>query len=276
MEYSRAMDLCLRDRAFVIAGGSRGLGFATAEVLIAEGARVVIGATRDATGVEAVRRLSSCSPSADAAAYVVADSSDPESPARLVTAAKDRYGRFDGALISGSGTPSGSMLGTSDEVWRLAFAGSFLGPLRLARAAAAAMGDEARGATVELPPGSGGSIVFVLGSSVRVSLPRLAVSNGLYPGLAGVAKMLADELGPSGIRVNSLLPVRIDTDRVRALDAEVGPPQEVRAEQSAKIPLRRYGTPPELGRVAAFLLSPAASYITGATIPVDGGAIRAL
>jgi 3-oxoacyl-[acyl-carrier protein] reductase len=102
------------------------------------------------------------------------------------------------------------------------------------------------------------------------------VSNGLYPGLAGVAKMLADELGPSGIRVNGLLPVRIATDRVRALDAEAGPPAEVRAEQSAKIPLRRYGTPPELGRVAAFLLSPAASYVTGAMIPVDGGAIRAL
>jgi len=277
VEYSRAMDLRLRDRVFVIAGGSRGLGFATAEVLVAEGARVVVGATRDSTGVEAVRRLAASGPAVDAAAYVVADSSDPESPGRLVAAARDRYGRLDGALISGGGTPSGSMLSTPDDAWQRAFDGSFLGALRLARAAVAALGDEGRSAPAEspTPTGSGGSIVFVLGSSVRVPLPRLAVSNAMYPGLAGVAKMLADELGPSGIRVNSVLPVRIDTDRVRALDAEVGPPEEVRAGQSAKIPLRRYGTPPELGRVAAFLLSPAASYITGSVIPVDGGAIRA-
>jgi 3-oxoacyl-[acyl-carrier protein] reductase len=120
-----------------------------------------------------------------------------------------------------------------------------------------------------------GSILFVLGSSIRVSIPRLATSNGLFPGLAGVVKMLADELGPTGIRVNALLPVRIDTDRVRALDAEVGEPDMVRAEQSEKIPLRRYGEPLEFGRAAAFLLSPVASYITGAMIPVDGGAIRA-
>jgi 3-oxoacyl-[acyl-carrier protein] reductase len=276
VEYSRAMDLRLRDRVFVIAGGSRGLGFATAEALVAEGARVVLGATREATGVDAVRRLAAGGATAGAAAYVVADSSDLQSPGRLIAAARDRHGRFDGALISGGGTPSGSVLGTSDDAWRSAFEANFLGALRLARAAVAALGEEAASATARSHTGSGGSIVFVLGSSVRVPLPRLALSNGLYPGLAGVAKMLADELGPSGIRVNSVLPVRIDTDRVRALDAEVGAPEEVRVEQSAKIPLRRYGTPPELGRVAAFLLSPAASYITGALIPVDGGAIRAL
>jgi 3-oxoacyl-[acyl-carrier protein] reductase len=91
-----------------------------------------------------------------------------------------------------------------------------------------------------------------------------------------VVKMLADELGPVGIRVNGVLPVRIDTDRVAAIDAEVGEPDKVREEQSAKIPLRRYGEPEEFGRVAAFLLSPAASYVTGAMIPVDGGAIKAI
>ena len=252
------MDLRLGDRVFILAGGSRGLGFATAEVLVAEGARVVVGATRDATGAEAVRRLASCAPSSDAVDYVVVDSSDPASSGRLVAAARDRYGRLDGGLISGGGTPSGSMLGTSDEIWQSAFDGLFLGALRLARAAVAALSDEAGSATGELPTGAGGSIVFVLGSSVRVSLPGLRCLTGLYPGLAGMVKMLADELGPSGIRVNGLMPVRIDTDRVRSLDAEVGRPEEVRAQQSAKIPLRRYGQPPEFGRVAAFLLSPAA------------------
>jgi 3-oxoacyl-[acyl-carrier protein] reductase len=124
--------------------------------------------------------------------------------------------------------------------------------------------------------GAGGSVVFVLASSVRVPLAQLAISNGLFPGLAGVVKMLAEELGPSGTRVNAILPVRIATDRVREVDALSGDPDEVRARRSQDIPLRRYGEPAEFGRVAAFLLSPAASYVTGAMIPVDGGSIRAI
>jgi 3-oxoacyl-[acyl-carrier protein] reductase len=107
-------------------------------------------------------------------------------------------------------------------------------------------------------------------------LPDLAISNGLFPGLAGVAKTLADEHGPSGIRINGLLPVRIATDRVLELDALVGDPDEVRARLSRNIPLRRYGEPGEFGQAAAFVLSPAASYITGAMIPIDGGAIRSI
>ena len=107
-------------------------------------------------------------------------------------------------------------------------------------------------------------------------LAELAVSNGLFPGLAGVVKMLAEELGPSGTRINGILPVRIATDRVREIDALSGDPDKVRARKSEEIPLRRYGEPEEFGRVAAFLLSPAASYITGAMVPVDGGAIRVI
>ena len=124
--------------------------------------------------------------------------------------------------------------------------------------------------------GAGGSIVFVLASSVRVPLVELAIGNGLFPGLAGVVKTMAGELGPAGIRVNGLLPVRIATDRVRELDALLGDPDEVRVRLSEHIPLRRYGEPEEFGRAAAFVLSPAASYITGAMIPVDGGAISSI
>src|ERR1700722_10000180 len=114
------------------------------------------------------------------------------------------------------------------------------------------------------------------GAATTTPLPGLAVSNGLFPGLAGVVKTLADEHGPSGVRVNGLLPVRIATDRVRQLDALLGDPDKVRARLSKSIPLRRYGEPAEFGRTAAFVLSPAASYITGAMIPVDGGAIRSI
>ena len=111
---------------------------------------------------------------------------------------------------------------------------------------------------------------------MRVPLDGLAVSNGLFPGLAGVVKMVAEELGPSGVRVNGIMPVRIATERVRELDSLKGDPDEVRALRSEQIPLRRYGEPQEFGRLAAFVLSPAASYITGAMIPVDGGSMRVI
>jgi 3-oxoacyl-[acyl-carrier protein] reductase len=139
----------------------------------------------------------------------------------------------------------------------------FLGAIRMARA----LGEEL---------GEGGSMAFVLSSSVRSPITSLAISNGLRPGLAGVAKTLADELGPRGIRVNGLLPGKMATARVAELDARSGDPDQVRAANSQAIPLRRYGEPDEFGRVAAFILSPAASYVTGAMITVDGGMIRAI
>jgi 3-oxoacyl-[acyl-carrier protein] reductase len=169
------------------------------------------------------------------------------------------------------GSPSGTVATTTDEQWRSAFESVFLGAVRLARILAADLGGAGGSVT-----GTGGSIVFVLASSVRVPLAELAISNGLFPGLAGVVKTMAGELGPGGIRVNGLLPVRIATDRVRELDALQGDPDEVRARLSEHIPLRRYGEPEEFARAAAFVLSPAASYITGAMIPVDGGAISSI
>ena len=116
----------------------------------------------------------------------------------------------------------------------------------------------------------------MLSSSVRSPIPGLAVSNGLRPGLAMVAKSMADELGARNVRVNGLLPGRIDTDRLRELDERTGRPGPARRDSEARIPLGRYGRPEEFGRVAAFVLSPAASYLSGAMVPVDGGAIRAL
>jgi 3-oxoacyl-[acyl-carrier protein] reductase len=268
------MDLGLRGRVFLVTGGSRGLGFAAAQALVADGARVLLSAPHESTAAAAVARLTQDA-APDAAAWAIADNADPAAPSQLIAAARNRFGRLDGALISVGGSPGGTVADTEDEAWRSAFESVFLGAVRLARVLAAELGGERRddGATVS-PTGTGGSIAFVLAASVRAPLPGLAISNGLFPGLAGVVKTLADEHGPAGIRINGLLPVRIATDRVRQLDALVGDPDEVRARVSRSIPLRRYGEPAEFGQTAAFVLSPAASYITGAMIPIDGGAIR--
>lgn len=247
------MDLGLKDRVYVVTGASRGLGNASARALVADGAKVVITG-RDAKSV------------ADAAAGlgpnamgIASDNGDPAGAERLVAAARAHFGRFDGILISVGGPPPGFAADNTDEQWLAAFETVFLGAVRLARTAAAALGE-------------GGVIGFVLSGSVHEPIPGLTISNGLRPGLAGFAKSLSDELGPQGIRVVGLLPARIDTDRVRELDALSGDADAARTANESRIPLRRYGTPEEFGNAAAFLLSPAASYLTGVMLPVDGGA----
>ncbi|UNO42791.1 SDR family oxidoreductase [Streptomyces sp. MST-110588] len=247
------MDLGLTDRTYVITGATRGLGLATAQELIADGANVVITgrgeeSTHDAASALGARALG-----------VPADNADPDTAARLIAAARERFGRFDGILISVGGPPPGSAADLTDEKWQAAFDTVFLGAVRLARTAAAELGE-------------GGVIGFVLSSSVHEPVPGLTLSNGLRPGLAGFAKSLANEVGPRGIRVLGLLPGRIATDRLRQLDELSTDPEAARARNSAAIPLRRYGDPREFGRAAAFLLSPAASYVTGVMLPVDGGA----
>jgi len=271
------MDLQLRDRVYVVTGGSRGLGFAAAQALLAEGARVVLSGPHETSAAAAGSRLARGVSADDRVAWVVADNADTATPDRLLATAEDRFGRLDGAVVSVGGTPPGTVVDTPDQVWRSAFESVFLGAVRLARVLGTYLAGDGSGvaATGSLA-GTGGSLVFVLASSVRVPLAELAVSNGLFPGLAGVVKVLAEELGLSGTRVNGILPVRIATERVREVDALSGDPDEVRARKSEDIPLRRYGEPAEFGRVAAFLVSPAASYITGAMIPVDGGSIRSI
>jgi 3-oxoacyl-[acyl-carrier protein] reductase len=252
------MDLGLAERVFVLTGASRGLGFATAQALVADGARVVLS-SRDPERVDdAVAALGSST-----ALGVAGDLTDPETPRELVDAAMERFGRLDGALISVGGPPRGTAAEMTDDQWRQAFDTVFLGSVRAARTFAQAM------------PG-GGAIAFVLSTSVRTPIAGLGLSNGLRPGLAGVAKDMADEYGQRNIRVVSLLPGRVMTDRNRELLAATGDAAQATADAVASIPLGRLGEPAEFGRVAAFVLSPAASYLTGVAVPVDGGATRSL
>ncbi|MFI6618816.1 SDR family oxidoreductase [Streptomyces sp. NPDC050528] len=246
------MDLGLKDRVYVVTGATRGLGNAAARELVADGAKVVV------TGRDEKRAADAAAELGPNAVGVAVDNADAEAPARLIAAAREHFGGFDGILVSVGGPPPGFVADTTDEQWQASFESVFLGAVRLARAAAE-----------ELQPG--GVIGFVLSGSVHEPIPGLTISNALRPGLAGFAKSLADELGPRGIRVVGLLPARIDTDRVRELDGLSADPEATRAANESRIPLRRYGTSDEFGRVAAFLLSPAASYLTGIMVPVDGG-----
>jgi 3-oxoacyl-[acyl-carrier protein] reductase len=251
------MDLDLKDRVYIVTGGARGLGRATVDALVADGARVVVSG-RSAESLAAAK-----ADRGDAVVTVEADNGDPGTPARLIAAAREGFGRLDGALISVGGPPTGTVSSTSDADWETAFGSVFLGAVRIAREVCAA-----------LEPG--GSVAFVLSSSVRAPIPGLAISNGLRPGLAMVAKTLADEQGPRGIRVNGLLPGRVGTERVAELDESTGDAEAAKAKAIATIPLGRYGEPEEFGRAAAFLLSPASSFVSGVMLPVDGGMLRAV
>jgi len=254
------MDLGLAGRVYLVTGGTRGLGLATAQALVADGAAVVVSG-RSPDGVDAaVAALGG-----ERVAGLAADNADPATADRLVAAAFDTFGRLDGALVSVGGPPARPARQTTDEQWRAAFESVFLGGVRIVRTVADALAE-----------GGGGAIALVLSTSVRTPIAGLATSNGMRPGLAMVGKQLANEYGPQGVRVVGLMPGRLATDRLTELDATTGDAAAARARWEQQIPLRRYGEPEELGRVAAFLLSPAASYVTGSLVAVDGGLLPSL
>ena len=254
------MDLELADRAYIVTGASRGLGLATARVLVSEGARVVLVARSEQALRAAVDELG------PSAVSVTADLNEEWAAQAAVDRAVATFGRLDGALLSVGGPPPGRVMSTTDEQWRSAFESVFLACVRMARAVCSGITATDRATT--------GSVAWVLSTSAVEVFTGLAASNGFRPGLAMLIKDLSDEVGPTGIRVNGLLPGRIATDRIAELDAATGDADAARTRASAAIPLRRYGMPEEFGRVAAFVLSPAASYVTGTLVRVDGGITR--
>src|SRR4051812_9980488 len=186
----------LRDKSFVVGGASRGIGRAIAAELVAAGARVLL-LSRSADSVEAA-----AAELGDLATPLAADIAAPDTPGRVRAALGER---LDGVVVNSGGPPLGRALDISDEDWRGSYELMIGGPLRLLR---------------ELVPlmGAGAAIVFVTSSSVRQPIDGLDTSNVLRPGVNALAKVLSRDLGPSGIRVNSVMPGRIDTDRLRVND----------------------------------------------------------
>ncbi len=255
------MDLGLNGKRFVVGGGSKGLGLAVGVELAKEGAKVLL-LSRDEQALG--KAAAGIGPNAS---YAVIDISEPGAAETVAAAVDAQLGGLDGVLVNAGGPPPGEVLKLTDEQWVQSFHLLVGGPIRLLRTLVPKMTD-------------GGSILFITSSSVRQPIPNLDSSNVLRPGVAAMAKTLARELGPA-IRVNSIAPGRFDTDRIRTLDQGRADalgitPDEQREQMSKTIPLGRYGEPEELARLATFLLSPAASYVSGVAVGVDGAMVTAI
>ena len=263
------MDYGLRGRVAVVNAASKGIGRAIAEALAAEGVRLVISArngealARTATEIAAAQSQQVVPVAADVAQAGTAE--------RLVGEAVARFGRLDILVNHSGGPPAGTFADLDDAAWQAAFELLLLSVVRMVRAAVR-----------HLRASGHGRIVNVASFSVKQPIPGLILSNSLRAGVVGLAKTLADELAPAGITVNTVCPGRIMTDRTCAAHRDraqrEGVPVDdiVHAVHHTEVPLGYVGDPADMGHAVAFLCSDAAGYITGVTLPIDGGLLRGL
>jgi 3-oxoacyl-[acyl-carrier protein] reductase len=265
------VDLGIKGKVAMVSGASRGLGFAIANQLAAEGVSVSIMSRQENAVNEAARRIYQ-EHGQEHGAQVLGFAGDVRTAEAIDLwheTTMEAFGRIDMLVANSGGPPPGTFAAFDDAAWRNAFDLLVLSAIRMARRSIEKM----------MSLGAGGSVLLMTSSSVKEPIPNLSLSTILRPSVCALAKTLANEYASHRIRVNHLIPGRISTDRVREVDEETSnrlgiPIEEQRRRSAATIPLGRYGVPDELARAAVFLLSDAASYITGATLQVDGGLIR--
>jgi 3-oxoacyl-[acyl-carrier protein] reductase len=262
------MDLGLKNKVAMVAGASRGLGYAVARGLAAEGVKVSLS-SRNEQSISAAGKRIAGETYVDTLSTPV-DVRSADSIAAWHARTIEKFGGVDLLFVNAGGPPAGTVMSLDDAAWQAAFELLVLSALRMVRLAVPSM--KARG---------GGAIVVSTSSSVKEPIPNLALSNIVRSCVSAMSKTLANELAADKIRVNHLLPGRINTDRVRELDTLRGKAagssaDDVRASYSKLIPLGRYGEPDEFGSAAVFLFSDAARYITGASLQVDGGLIKSV
>ena len=246
------MELGLAGRTAIVCGASAGMGLAIAEALATEGANVAMFARRRELLQREAERIG--------ALPVRGDVTNPADLKRLVDRALEAFGGIDILVNNGGGPPRTSAVGLTDDQIEQAVELLLLSAVRLTGLC-----------LPQLERSGHGRVINITSSSVREPIDNRALSNSVRPGVIGWAKTLAREVGPKKITVNSIAPGRIETERLAEVYA--GKP---RAEDLEQIPLRRFGSPREVAQVACFLASDAASYLTGAVIPVDGGLTRGL
>ncbi|HEY4336054.1 MAG TPA: SDR family oxidoreductase [Puia sp.] len=260
------MDLQLTGKTALVLAASKGLGKACALALAAEGADVIIGA-REKTALDAAAKEISALGKGRVLAIPV-DVQHPEQVSSMVNAAAAQFGKIDILVNNAGGPPFGKFESFDDAAWQSAFELTLLSAVRFSRLVVPHM----------RPTGSG-RIINITSLSIKTYLANSVLSTSLRLGVVGMAKMLANELGPDNITVNNVAPGMILTDRLKHTmsPAGAGAPsfEEQLAQRTKDIPLGRIGEPGELAALVAFLASPLAGYITGATIPIDGGAIKA-
>ena len=260
------METGLAGKVVMVAAASKGLGYGIAKAVAQDGARVSI-ASRDLGSITKAAQQISRETGSEVLSYQF-DANDPDSITQWTSHTIEKFGGIDGLVVNAGGPPSGTFDKFEDEDWQAAFELTLLSSVRMIRAVLPSM--RARG---------GGSIVTLTSSSIKEPIDVLLLSNVMRAGVVSLAKSLSQQLAKEGVRVNNLVPGRMDTDRVKSLDegramAMGQTVADIKAASEASIPLKRYGTADEFGKAGAFLLSDAASYITGSTLIVDGGSMK--
>lgn len=254
------MDLGLTGRTALVTGASSGLGFACARALAVEGAEVVLS-SRSAERLEAATAelVTGLDGSGGGVSWLAADVSDPHAATELVAEAGKRLGRLDILICNAGGPPPGTFATTDLDAYEPALRLNLLSTVALCKAAVPDM--QAR---------RWGRVVAITSISVREPIDRLILSNTARAGVTGFLKTLAREVAPDGVTVNSLQPGLHATDRLKSIYGDELP------QVMARTPSGTLGDPSDFGRLAAFLCSDSARYVTGAAIPVDGGEAHGL